>query len=120
MSQKLSEKKKELVESFLAEAGKTALVNDPNVVPIYSSGEHEGCSYLVMQFMSALSLKPYLEKAKGILPVSSVLRVIKEAAKGLDAAHSDGISHHNVSLNNILLDRDGNIKKLTSTLTINY
>lgn len=109
MSPKLSEKK-ELVESFLAEAGKTALINDPNVVPIYSSGEHEGCSYLVMQFMSALSLKPYLEKAKGILPVSSVLRVIKEAAKGLSAAHSHGISHHNISLNNILLDRDGNIK----------
>ena len=109
MSPKLSDKK-ELLNSFLAEAGKTALINDPNVVPIYSSGEHDGCSYLVMQFMSALSLKPYLEKAKGILPISSVLRVIKEAAKGLAAAHSQGISHHNVSLNNILLDRDGNIK----------
>ncbi|MCH2206616.1 MAG: protein kinase [Lentisphaerales bacterium] len=117
MSQKLSEKK-ELVESFLAEAGKAALVNDPNVVPIYSSGEHEGCSYLVMQFMSALSLKPYLEKAKGILPVSSVLRVVKEAAKGLDAAQKEGISHHNVSMNNILLDRDGNIK--VSDFSLDY
>jgi serine/threonine protein kinase len=109
MKEELSQNK-EMVEKFLSEAGKTALVNDPNVVPIYSSGEHEGCSYLVMQFMAALSLKPYLEKSNGILPISSVLRVVKEAARGLDAAQKQGILHSNVSLNNILLDSDGNVK----------
>ncbi|MCM8537133.1 MAG: serine/threonine protein kinase [Lentisphaeraceae bacterium] len=103
-------KNKELVEKFLSEAGKAALVSDANVVPIYSSGEHEGDSYLVMQFMNALSLKPYLEKAKGILPVSSVIRVVKEATKGLAAAHDNGILHRNVALTNILTDREGNIK----------
>lgn len=109
MSKDLSSKPK-LVESFLSMAGKVALLSDPNVVPIYSSGEHDDQSFLVMQYMSASSLDPYLEKAKGLLPLSSVYRCIRDAAKGLDAAYKQGINHNNLSLRNILVDRDGNIK----------
>ena len=97
MSKELSDKK-EMVESFLSMAGKVALISDPNIVPIYSSGEHDGQSFLVMQFMSASSLDPYLEKAKGLLPLSSVYRSIRDASKGLDAAFKQGLNHNNLSL----------------------
>jgi predicted RNA-binding Zn-ribbon protein involved in translation (DUF1610 family) len=109
MSKKLSSQKDQ-VDKFLSVAGKIALVNDPNIVPIYSSGEHDGMSFLVMQFMAASSLDPYLEKAKGLLPLNSVYRCVKDASKGLDAAFKQGINHNNISLKNILVDRDGNIK----------
>ena len=109
MSAELSAKK-EMVDSFLSMAGKVALISDPNIVPIYSSGEHDGQCFLVMQYMSASSLDPYLEKAKGLLPLSSVFRSIRDASKGLDAAFKQGLNHNNLSLKNILVDRDGNIK----------
>ena len=109
MSKELSEKK-DMVDAFLSMAGKVALISDPNIVPIYSSGEYEGQCFLVMQYMSASSLDPYLEKAKGLLPLSSVYRSIRDASKGLDAAYKQGINHDNLSLRNILVDRDGNIK----------
>ena len=109
MSKELSERK-DMVDAFLSMAGKVALISDPNIVPIYSSGEYEGQCFLVMQYMSASSLDPYLEKAKGLLPLSSVYRSIRDASKGLDAAYKQGINHNNLSLRNILVDRDGNIK----------
>lgn len=109
MSKELSEKK-DMVDAFLSMAGKVALISDPNIVPIYSSGEYEGQCFLVMQYMSASSLDPYLEKAKGLLPLSSAYRSIRDASKGLEAAYKQGINHNNLSLRNILVDRDGNIK----------
>ena len=109
MSSELSAKK-EMVDSFLSMAGKVALISDPNIVPIYSSGEHDGQCFLVMQYMSASSLDPYLEKAKGLLPLSSVYRSIRDASKGLESAFKQGLNHNNLSLKNILVDRDGNIK----------
>jgi len=109
MSKELSEKK-DMVDAFLSMAGKVALISDPNIVPIYSSGEYEGQCFLVMQYMSASSLDPYLEKAKGLLPLSSVYRSVRDASKGLEAAYKQGINHNNLSLRNILVDRDGNIK----------
>ena len=50
MSRKLCKNTK-MVDTFLEGAGKTALVNDPNIVPIYSSGDDDGQSFLVMQYM---------------------------------------------------------------------
>jgi hypothetical protein len=117
MSKECSSKKNR-VDKFLTSAGKIVLVSDPNIVPIYSSGEHEGLSFVVMQYMSALSLDRYLEKAKGLLPLKSVYRCMKQAAKGLQSAVKQGISHNNISLKNILVDSDGNIK--VSDFEYNY
>lgn len=109
MSKELSQDKV-AEKKFLAEAARVALLSDPNIVPIYSSGEHEGCSYLVMQYMGASSLAPYLEKANGMLPLTSVYRCIRDAAKGLHGAFAQGVSHDNISLKNILVDGDGHVK----------
>lgn len=117
MSKECSSKKNR-VDKFLISAGKIVLVSDPNIVPIYSSGEHEGLSFVVMQYMSALSLDRYLEKAKGLLPLKSVYRCMTQAAKGLQSAAKQGISHNNISLKNILVDSDGNIK--VSDFEYNY
>ncbi|NQZ56226.1 MAG: serine/threonine protein kinase [Lentisphaeraceae bacterium] len=109
LNKKLSAQK-EAVEQFLGAAGRVALLSDVNIVPIYSSGEHEGCSYVVMQYMGGASLAPYLEKAHGKLPLNSVYRCVSEASKGLHSAHLQGVKHYNLALTNILVDDEGHIK----------
>ena len=101
---------KEKISTILEQAGKVALINHSNIVPIYSCGEGEGKSFIVMQYMGASSMMAYLDKAKGLLPPVSVYRCIREVAKGLDAALKNGIQHENIHPGNILVDSDGHIK----------
>jgi len=98
------------VRLFLNEARSAAAVNHPNVVPIYSCGEHEKQPYLIMQFMGGLSLDRQIRKHSAAVPIELCFKVALSSARGLDAAHRHGIVHHDVKPGNILMDHDGNIK----------
>ncbi len=95
---------------FLHEARIAATINHPAVVPIYSCGEWDGSTYIVMQYMNGGTLESRLRKAKGRLPVMETCRWIRDVCEGLDAARELGIVHHDIKPANILLDLDFNAK----------
>lgn len=95
---------------FLHEAQIAATINHPAVVPIYSCGEWDGSTYIVMQYMSGGTLESRLRKANGRLPVMETCRWIRDVCEGLDAARELGIVHHDIKPGNILLDLDYNAK----------
>ncbi len=95
---------------FLHEARIAATINHPAVVPIYSCGEWDGATYIVMQYMGGGTLESRLRKAKGRLPVMETCRWIRDVCEGLDAARELGIVHHDIKPANILLDLDFNAK----------
>ena len=95
---------------FLHEARIAATINHPAVVPIYSCGEWDGATYIVMQYMNGGTLESRLRKAKGRLPVMETCRWIRDVCEGLDAARELGIVHHDIKPANILLDLDFNAK----------
>ena len=95
---------------FLHEARIAATINHPAVVPIYSCGEWDGSTYIVMQYMGGGTLESRLRKAKGRLPVMETCRWIRDVCEGLDAARELGIVHHDIKPANILLDLDSNAK----------
>jgi serine/threonine protein kinase len=95
---------------FLHEARIAATINHPAVVPIYSCGEWDGSTYIVMQYMGKGTLEGRLRKAKGRLPVMETCRWIRDVCEGLDAARELGIIHHDIKPGNILLDLDYNAK----------
>ena len=95
---------------FLHEARIAATINHPAVVPIYSCGEWDGSTYIVMEYMGGGTLERRLKKANGRLPLMETCRWIRDVCEGLDAARELGIIHHDVKPANILLNLDSNVK----------
>lgn len=97
---------------FLREARAGARISQENVVQIYAVEEHP-LPYLVMEFIDGATVQQKLE-TDGPLEPAEVIRLGRQIALGLAAAHSKGLIHRDVKPGNILLDRsDPPIAKLT-------
>nr|SBO94608.1 putative serine/threonine protein kinase [Nonomuraea gerenzanensis] len=72
-----------------------ARVIHPNVAMVLDVGEHDGAPFLVMEFLTGLSLGEELA-ARGPMKIVEVCDLIGQAAAGLDAAHRAGVVHGRV------------------------
>jgi serine/threonine protein kinase len=99
-------------ERFLREARSAASVSHDNVVSIYHVGDHHGAAFLVMPLLKGLSLEAFFEK-KGLPSVPQVVRIAREIAAGLAAAHKQGLIHRDVKPANVWLESpNGRVKIL--------
>jgi tRNA A-37 threonylcarbamoyl transferase component Bud32 len=90
-------------QRFLREARSLAAVRHDHVVPVYEVGEHSGIPFLAMPLLRGQSLE-YRLRREGRLPVDEVVRIGREAAEGLAAAHAGGSVHRDVKPANIWLE----------------
>jgi len=90
---------------FAREAQAAAAVLHPNVIPIYNVESEGKLPYLVMQCVSGLSLQAKVDRC-GMLPLTDTLRIAKQTASGLAAAHDQGLVHRDVKPANILLEEN--------------
>jgi eukaryotic-like serine/threonine-protein kinase len=101
-------------ERFLREAKAVNRINHRNVVEIDDVGEAEGIAYLVMEYVSGLTL---LERLKaGILTWREALQVAMQVASALTHVHQAGVIHRDLKPENVLLtdsDDGGLFVKLT-------
>ena len=97
---------------FNREARAAAAVVHEHVIAIHSVAEFRGLPYLVMPYMSGQSLDQRLQKS-GPLSVVEILRIGRQAALGLAAAHDQGLVHRDVKPANILLERG--VERVTLT-----
>lgn len=94
---------------YLSEARTASAINHPHVVPIFSCGDLDGESYVLMQFMTGFGLDRQIDPGSPP-PLHDCCRWFMDAAKGLDAAALHGMLHHNLRPSNILQDMEGNVK----------
>jgi serine/threonine protein kinase len=90
-------------QRFAREGKAAAAVIDDHVLPIYSVSEWRGTPYLVTQYVRGATLEARLA-TQGPLEVKEILRIAMQTAKGLAAAHAQGLVHRDVKPSNILLD----------------
>jgi Serine/threonine protein kinase len=83
------------------EARVAASVNHPNVIQVFSSGTDHGQFYVVMELVDHGSLDDLIEQ-RNRLPEGQVLESGIQVAKGLRAAHRQGLIHRDVKPANIL------------------
>jgi serine/threonine protein kinase len=88
---------------FSREGQAAAAIKHSNVVTIHFIGEHEGLPYLVMEYVEGITLADRLER-EGMLERKSILRIGLQVARGLAAAHQQGLVHRDIKPANILLE----------------
>jgi serine/threonine protein kinase/WD40 repeat protein len=87
------------------EAAALAALTHPNIVGIIQRGEHQGCAYLVMDYIDGETLAERMSSAS--LPVTEGIRVLRSVARALAYAHGKGVLHRDPKPQNILIDRKG-------------
>ena len=92
------------------EARLLAALNHPCIAAIYSLEEFERTRFLVLELVNGRSLAQWL--ADGALPVDKGLRVCKEIAEALEAAHGEDIVHRDLKPANVLITTEGRTKVL--------
>jgi eukaryotic-like serine/threonine-protein kinase len=103
--------KRDAVNRFLREADTLACLNHPNIVSPFEVSEVNGVHYLAMGLAEGRDLKKLIV-AKGPLPVRQAIDCFLQTARGLLAAHSQGIIHRDVKPDNLVLDAQGTLRVL--------
>jgi len=88
---------------FTREAQSAAAVTHDHVVRIYQVGEDHGVPFLAMELLEGEPLDTRLRREK-TLPLLEVLRIGREVASGLAAAHRRGLVHRDIKPANIILE----------------
>ena len=99
-------------QRFTREARAAAAVTHDHVVTIHAVEETNGLPYLVMQYVAGLSLQERLDQT-GPLSLREILRIGMQTARGLAAAHAQGLVHRDIKPANILLENGVERVKLT-------
>jgi serine/threonine-protein kinase len=91
---------------FKAEARFAAQLSHPNIVEVFDFGEHDGLSFLVMEFIEGPTLEQLLAD-NGPLDAGQVRSILLQLAAALARAHENGIIHRDLKPSNVLISPDG-------------
>lgn len=96
------------VARFAREATVAAGVVSAHVVPVLGVVDYEGSPSLVLPWVEGVDLATLLRE--GALPPRVAVRIVLDAAQGLAALHTRGVSHRDVAPDNVLVGVDGIVR----------
>ncbi|HTE55898.1 MAG TPA: serine/threonine-protein kinase [Kofleriaceae bacterium] len=91
---------------MLREARALASINHPNVVAVHDVGEHAGGVYVATELVDGETLATWTAGRGAAEIVGAWIQV----ARGLAAAHAEGVVHRDVKPSNALVSRDGRVR----------
>src|SRR5262245_17099488 len=95
---------------FRREAEVLASLNHPNIAAIYGFEDASGVHALVLELVEGRTLDEFL--AARALRLDDALRIARQIAEALEAAHERGIVHRDLKPANIKVRDDGTVKVL--------
>ncbi len=95
-------------KDLLREARAVSALNHPNIVTILEIGESDGSTYIAMEFVEGETLRNRIDKIGASF--ETALDIASQMAKGLAAAHDNGIVHRDIKPENVMIRVDGYVK----------
>lgn len=95
---------------FQREAKVLAALNHPNVGGIHGLEVADSHQYLVLEYIEGETLAARL--SEGPIPIADALKLAKQIAEALEAAHEKGIIHRDLKPGNVMVTHDGVVKVL--------
>src|SRR5206468_2918062 len=93
------------IRRFEHEARTISRLNHPHICALYDVGQHEGSSFLVMEYLEGEDLA--LRLRTGPLPLPEALRYATQIAGALEEAHQHGVVHRDLKPANVVLTKRG-------------
>ena len=94
----------EIAARFFNEARAVNIVDHPGIVQISDYGQlPSGVAYLVMEYLKGETLTQRMKRSGGKLPQPEAMRLGRQLASALAAAHEKGIIHRDLKPDNVML-----------------
>jgi hypothetical protein len=90
---------------FEHESRLAAVLDHPNIVPLFEAGEADGLLFISMRYVEGTDLRELVVR-HGRLDPERALAIAAQVASALDAAHGRGLVHRDVKPGNILIASD--------------
>lgn len=95
-------------ERFLREARALAGLKHEHILTVHDFGERDGLYYLLTEFVEGMNLRELM--AMGELSPNEALWITPQICESLQFAHDHGVVHRDVKPENLLIDRDGEVR----------
>ena len=102
-------KDKKTIERFRNELKLARNIRHKNVCGMFDLGETEGAHFITMEYVRGEDLKSFIHRS-GQLAVGTAVRIAKQVCEGLSEAHKLGVVHRDLKSNNIMIDKEGNVR----------
>ena len=89
-------------ERFLREITIAANLQHPHIVPLHDSGQFDDVLFYVMPFVEGSTLRQHLQTA-GALPLPDAVRILRDIADAMTAAHARGVVHRDIKPENVMI-----------------
>ncbi len=93
---------------FIQEAQAAASLSQANIATIYGFDEHDGDMFIVMEYIEGQTLRDKIKE--GPLRLKDAIKISKQIAEGLYAAHEQGVIHRDIKSANIMLTKKNHVK----------
>ncbi|HET9620202.1 MAG TPA: protein kinase, partial [Kofleriaceae bacterium] len=101
--------RQDIVTRFFNEARAVTSISDPGIVQVFDFGYHsDGSAFIVMEYLEGEALDQRLAKLRRF-PIADALRLCRQVATSLAAAHAQHIIHRDLKPENIFLVRDAEV-----------
>ena len=102
-------KDKKTIERFRNELKLAREIAHRNVCRMYDLNEEKGTHYITMEYVRGEDLRSSIRRF-GQLPIGKSISIIKQICEGLAEAHRLGVVHRDLKSNNIMIDKEGNVR----------
>jgi serine/threonine protein kinase/tetratricopeptide (TPR) repeat protein len=100
---------KKTLERFGNELKLARKITHKNVGKMFDINEQEGTHYITMEYVSGQDLKGLIRQT-GQLAIGTSISIAKQICEGLSEAHKVGVVHRDLKPNNIMIDREGEVR----------
>lgn len=95
---------------FFNEAQTAGALDHPNILKVYDAGEADDQLFITTEYVEqAQTLRDFCVPGQ-LLPIETVVRLVRQCADALDFAHQHGVTHRDIKPANIMLTQAGDVK----------
>jgi serine/threonine-protein kinase len=97
------------LQFFLREAQSAARLNHPNIVTVFDADQQGGHFFITMELLEGQPLQTVLHE-RGQLSPSNILGIARQACRGLEFAHGQGVIHRDIKTANLFVTTERVVK----------